>query len=452
MRAFGRQSTKVAIFFRLECSSMRRPFGWVAACVLVSAFAHSRTEQSRPAQAPSPEATRLADSERELKRAIDQSGNDRAALVRNLEDYLLRFPDTRRKPQVYRALVESSMQLRDSSKALDYAERLIALNPDDSAMMLFAIDLLERAGQDSGLARAVGYANRVLDRLERPGPEGKRVASSGKEWEAEQKRLRTSVYLLRGRIEIKQRNYDAAVKDFETSYRLSPNVSAAFHLGEIAELRKNLSEAIDHYLTAFVLPDPSEVRIDRMEIRRRLGNLWRVTHRGEETGLGERMLAAYDRMMQDPAQLESGKNQGVTEPLAFVLRRPDGTAPLKLAEMKGKVVVLNFWATWCLPCRELEPLLEVVERRFESKSAVAFLAVNYDEDESRVMPYMRQQNMHVPVVFADGLDRLLDIRIIPTVIVLDRMGKIVYRAQGFSPEGFVETLSGVIDRALAGVS
>ncbi len=125
---------------------------------------------------------------------------------------------------------------------------------------------------------------------------------------------------------------------------------------------------------------------------------------------------------------------------------------MKLADWKGKVVVLNFWATWCLPCRELEPLFEQVGRQFENRSDVFFLAVNDDEDESRVKPYLEREKIRMTVVFSDGLDELLGIKAFPTVIVLDRTGRIVYRAQGFDPDSFAPGLSGAIERALAGTS
>lgn len=397
-------------------------------------------------------AKKPPDPEQELQRSILEAGNDGAALLHNLEDYLRRFPDSPRKAQVYRALVESSMQLRDSPRALGYAERLIALHPEDAAMMLFAVDLLERAGDDNSLTRAVGYTTRVLDRVEKASAEAKPARVSQAEWEAEQKKLAMSVYLIRGRLQLRRRNYDAAQADLETSYRLLPNPAAAMHLGEIAELRKDHDKAIENYVVAFVLPDQYGLPVDRWEVRRKLGNLWQLRH-GKEAGLGERLLEAYDRLGAEPKSAEAAqRNKGVTEPYAFVLRRADGGTTVKLSESKGKILVLNFWATWCLPCRELEPLFEQVGRQFEEKTDVAFLAVNGDEDESRVKPYIEREKMRSTVVFADGLDILLGITAYPTVIVLDRAGKIVYRAQGFTPESFVEGLTGAIQRALAGAS
>ncbi len=403
-----------------------------------------------PAPQPGAPAKKPPDPEAELQRSIDEAGNDRAALVRNLEVYIRRFPDAPRKLPVYRAIVEAAMQLRDQRRALEYAERIIALRPEDSEMMLFAVELLERAGDDHSLVRAVGYTTRVLDRVEKTANEGRPARILQADWDAEQKKLRMSVYLIRGRLQMGRHDYAAAAEDLETSYRLMPNPTAALRLGEIAELRKDYNKAMEHYVAAFVLPDQSGVPVDRWGVRRKLGNLWQLVH-GSEAGLGERLLQAYDRLAAEPKPAQSGgHNKGAAAPFEFVLRRPDGVAPVKLADWKGKVVVLNFWATWCLPCRELEPLFEQVGRQFESRSDVFFLAVNDDEDESRVKPYLEREKIRTTVAFSDGLDELLGIKALPTVIVLDRTGKIVYRAQGFDPDGFVRGLSGAIERALAG--
>jgi len=409
-------------------------------------------QSKEPAPQPSQPTKKPPDPEAELQRSISEASNDRAALVRNLEDYLLRFPDAPRKLQVYRAIVESAMQLRDQRRALEYTERIVALRPEDAEMMLFAVELLERAGDDHSLVRAVGYTTRVLDRVEKAAGKGRPTRTSQADWDAEQKKLRMSVYLIRGRLQMERHDYAAAAADLETSYRLLPNPTAAVRLGEIAELRKDYNKAIEHYVAAFVLPDQSGQPVDRWEVRRKLGNLWQLVN-GSEAGLGERLLRAYDRLAVESKPAESGgHNKSATAPFEFVLRRPDGAAPVKLADWKGKVIVLNFWATWCLPCRELEPLFEQVGRQFENRSDVFFLAVNDDEDESRVKPYLEREKIRMTVVFSDGLDELLGIKAFPTVIVLDRTGRIVYRAQGFDADGFAPALSGAIERALAGKS
>src|ERR1700722_20799639 len=85
----------------------------------------------------------------ELQQAIDSAGNDRAALVRNLEAFLQKYPEAPQRSRIYRALVESNIQLRDNARAMNYAERIIALNPDDIAMTLLAIQFLEQNGEEA---------------------------------------------------------------------------------------------------------------------------------------------------------------------------------------------------------------------------------------------------------------------------------------------------------------
>src|ERR1700720_4363344 len=103
------------------------------------------------------DAKRDADAEAELQKAVNAAGNDRAALVRNLKDYLRRFPDAPRRTALDRALGEACQQLREEYGNLDYSDELIALQPDDSEMMLLAVQILQRRGDDASLIRASDY-------------------------------------------------------------------------------------------------------------------------------------------------------------------------------------------------------------------------------------------------------------------------------------------------------
>jgi hypothetical protein len=89
-----------------------------------------------------------------------------------------------------------------------------------------------------------------------------------------------------------------------------------------------------------------------------------------------------------------------------------------------------------------------VAKKYADKSEVAFLAVNDDEDESVVPTFLARQKMGAPVAFADGLDNFLGVKSLPTVIVLDGAGRIVYRSDGFDPDTFVESLTAALERAL----
>ena len=386
--------------------------------------------------------------EEELQQAISSAGNDRAALVRNLEAFLANHGDSPQRPQIYRALVEASMQLRDTARATEYAERIVALRPDDISITVLAIQLLEQNGDEAGLHRATNYATRVLEFVERRSPEEKSPRISQEEWAAQKKRDRMSVLSLRGRLEVKLKDQADAQKDFEASYAILPSAAAAEQLGELAELRKDLNTAIQQYAKAFALADATAGSASRREIRQKLGNVWRLTH-GSDIGLGEYLLLTFDEVSRASIGAKPKKNAESHEPSEFTLRKaPEGT-PFPLKDSKGKILVVNFWATWCGPCHELEPILARVAAQYQGAPDVLFLSADCDEDEALVAPYLAEAKPRTTMVYADGLDRLFGVNAFPTVIVLDREGKIAYRSDGFSPDTFEKELSAGVRRALA---
>ena len=189
-------------------------------------------------------ALALAAEQQDLQRAIEQAGNDRAAMVRNLEDFLKKYPDTTQRPQIYRALVESSLQLRDFATATDYAERMVSLSPNDLSINMLSVQLLERYGDAAGWQRAVSYSTRVLQIVQRQSAAEKSPRQSNEQFEKEKQRDESSILVVRGRLYQKLKEPKKAQDDFEVSYRILPSAAAAEHLGELAELRKDLPTAI----------------------------------------------------------------------------------------------------------------------------------------------------------------------------------------------------------------
>ena len=383
--------------------------------------------------------------ELELQKAIDSAGNDRAALVRNLEAFLQKYPEAPQRPQIFRALVEANIQLRDAAHAANYAERLIAITPEDISMTILAIQLLERTGDPDGLRRAVTYSTRILDYIAKSDIQDKAPRESPEKWEHERTRDETNVLQIRGRLYRKLGDTASARKDFEESYKMMPNAGAALQLGEMDELGKDYPGAITEYSRAFALSDTTTGSMSRPAIRLKLGNVWRLAH-GSETGLGDYLLQTFD-MVTSATEPKAKANAGLKEPYEFKLRTMTGAA-YPLGAKKGKVIVVNFWATWCGPCRALEPHFERVASSFSQDPDVLFLSADCDEDETLVPAYLDEMKPKTTVVFADGLERLFAVDSFPTVIVLDRTGKVVYRAEGYGEEGFDAELTAAVKNAL----
>jgi len=405
-----------------------------------------------------PQASKAADSkerasakqpapEEELQRALNDAGSDRAALVRNLESFLVKYPDYPNRTRIYRALVEASLQLQDDSRAAEYAERMVALNPNDMPILLLAIELLERHENEAAFRRAVSYSSRVLELVEKTNASERSPRVSVEQWELQRKSDLANTYFVRGDLYLKLKDYPSAKRDLLTSYDLFPSAGAAQRLGEAAELQKDLDGAIQEYARAFALADGKNGNVSRQDIRKKIGNVWRLAH-GSDDGLGEYLLRAYDEVARPALKSKPTRNQGIREFSEFTLRKaPDGVL-YSLKEAKGKVMVVNFWTTWCGPCHALEPIFARVASEFEGRPAALFLSANCDEDETLVGPYLQKDKLATEVVFADGLDRLFSVNSFPTVIVIDRHGKIAFRSDGFQPDTFERELSAAVQRAI----
>lgn len=115
--------------------------------------------------------------------------------------------------------------------------------------------------------------------------------------------------------------------------------------------------------------------------------------------------------------------------------------PWTLKDLKGKVVLLNFWATWCPPCRKEMPDLESLFKRFGPQGFV-ILGVS-DEDAPVVQKFIAQQGITYPVLLDPGrkVNTLFQIEGIPKTFVYDREGKIVSQSIDMRTRGqFLEML------------
>lgn len=113
-----------------------------------------------------------------------------------------------------------------------------------------------------------------------------------------------------------------------------------------------------------------------------------------------------------------------------VLTTPDGDR-LALASLRGEVVVINFWASWCRPCRKELPELDALHTTLAARGG-RVLAVSIDEDVRNVERFVRAHGLSLPVYHdgPEGLARALDLGHIPYTLVLDRRGEVVYASSG----------------------
>jgi len=403
-----------------------------------------------PGNESTPQASADAEEQSAIENAFRSAEGNPQVLLKNLEAFLTRFPQTTRRELVLRTICTYAMQANAPEVVVQYGQKLLELTPDDPQLLSMLIEALSRRNDQASRALAIDCTSRTIkiaeDQRERAAATG--VSNNTSEQWAEHI---AATYAQRAGFYRDSGGLDKALADYEKSYATYPTARVAEQLGDVSLKKGDSRRAQDYYLTAFVFPDKNPDLDRRQEIRRKLGSLYVARHHSER-GLGALVLARYDSLTQQLAgRLTSGQlqNNGSRDPFEFVLERVDGT-PLPLADYRGKVVVMDFWATWCGPCRMQGKLVEQVAERFHSDPNAAFLSLSTDQDRSGVPAFLRQQGWTLPAAFAQGLDHLLGIREIPTVVIFDRQGRIVYRQEGVILESFVPELSKHLFEALQG--
>jgi thiol-disulfide isomerase/thioredoxin len=125
---------------------------------------------------------------------------------------------------------------------------------------------------------------------------------------------------------------------------------------------------------------------------------------------------------------------------------------LALSDFSGEVVVLDFWATWCPPCRKAMPKIEALSEQYADQSVVVY-AVNQQESAEKVKQFMEQQDLDLTVLLdkSGSIGSNYGVRGIPTTVLIGKDGTVQATHSGYSPT-IQDMLSSQIDKLLAGQS
>jgi thiol-disulfide isomerase/thioredoxin len=117
----------------------------------------------------------------------------------------------------------------------------------------------------------------------------------------------------------------------------------------------------------------------------------------------------------------------------FALRSMKGP-PMRLSEHLGEVVVINFWATWCGPCRQEMPLLDELYGKYQ-RAGLVLLSVNIDEAAEPAIEMAQTLKVSYPVLFdtRKEVSRAYDVSAMPVTVLVDRAGVVRYVSEGYKP-------------------
>jgi tetratricopeptide (TPR) repeat protein/mono/diheme cytochrome c family protein len=210
--------------------------------------------------------------------------------------------------------------------------------------------------------------------------------------------------------------YDEAVERFEqVSKEFPQDAEVRDEWGELYLRQRKFAEAMEQFDQALAI-DPS----DRAALRNR------------EAALREAPELASLKDAKKTEEATEIRWVRPRKPLPeFTLRSLDGK-PWKLADLQGKVVVINIWATWCVPCRAELGELQKLYTQLQDRADVVITSFNVDEDPAKAAQYMTENKFTFPVVLAnDMVDAYLSVVFIPQTWFLDSKGTLQWIHEGY---------------------
>lgn len=416
---------------------------WLA--LLGAALCLSQEPPPKPAADPE-------EAEREhFNQVMMEAGTSSIDYARALEQHLEEFPDTPRRPVIERSIVQAAMEARDYRRLIRFGERVLNREPDNFTVLERVTRALLRSNDKAASEKALRFARQyeaTLRKLEESGP----PETPDRGTLIRQLEIRLGKALLyQGRAAGNLGKMEEAADLSRRGYETNPTAESAREMGRWLSRLGRDDEAIQAYAEAFVIADSERTDEIQATDRARLKEFY-LKHHDSEAGLGDLLLKAYDRASglleaRRAAIRKLAPNYDLSEPADFVLSSLGGQS-LKLSSLRGKVVVADFWATWCQPCRVQQPLYEEVIGKYRMRGDVVFLNVNADQDRSAVRPFLDRFGWQKPVYFEDGLQRVLNVSSIPTTIIFNRQGEVASRIIGFIPHRFVDMLTERIERIL----
>ena len=133
--------------------------------------------------------------------------------------------------------------------------------------------------------------------------------------------------------------------------------------------------------------------------------------------------------------------------LNFTLKDVNGK-PVALTDFKGKILVLNFWATWCIPCRAEIPALVELQAKY-ARNGLQVIGVSIDDPAEKMKPFVGQYKINYPVLQALGNDGILDtygpMVVVPQTVLIQRDGKMCTKHVGpLTREAFEQEIKGLL--------
>ncbi len=149
------------------------------------------------------------------------------------------------------------------------------------------------------------------------------------------------------------------------------------------------------------------------------------------------------------ANIDNKNSEETFEKVADFKFKDENGNTANISSLQGKVVFINFWASWCPPCRAEFPSILSLYEKYKTNPNVYFLMVNEDENVSAAKSFLEEEHYPFPIFKIDGMiPSGIYSGTLPTTAVLDKKGRIRYHHEGFANYGskkFIKQIDGIVN-------
>jgi thiol-disulfide isomerase/thioredoxin len=337
--------------------------------------------------------------------------SDPKARIAHLESLLAQNPDADVKRYIYEDIFVAAEKAKDTQALIKYGDLLFSIDPTDAGVPArIAIALTKRNEKATAALRYAKLADDATA-VYRPLPRPVNNGRTDEEWN-------TTVF-----PEKQQREYYANLR----SLALEAEGLALCQSRRCKEAEAKLRQALELHRSEQTLSDLAKI-------------LDRLGHKAEAEQFAEAAKVEYVASLKRSFGNDPAKD--------FELTALDGRR-MKLSELQGKVVVLDFWATWCGPCLEETPFMVSLYKKYKDRGLeILYVSVDGKGDQYKVGPFASAHRITYPVLLDDGVKDLYGVQSFPTTIFIDREGKVRYQEVGFLADETPRLLDAVVSELL----
>ncbi|QKJ32568.1 TlpA family protein disulfide reductase [Mucilaginibacter mali] len=239
-----------------------------------------------------------------------------------------------------------------------------------------------------------------------------------------------------------------AIKEADEAVTLSDDKQTLNNIAWVYERQHQPEKAFNTYWK-ILLKEPG----DSLALKASRKNY--QAYKGSADGYKERLAELEKIQKQQMTRLVKKELLNLPGPQLLAITDLQGH-PLDKESLKGKVVIMDFWATWCVPCMEELPYLQKVYTKYKDNPRVVFMVINSGSKNTLAdaQNWAKQHSNYTFPLFYNGDSNIGDkvgFNLIPTIAVLDRSGKMQLRTIGFEGAVLEQKLSAGIDLLLEGM-